>query len=787
MHMNKQFTRGAAFAAAVALAGMSLSGCQSSAADKGSDNSVSKSSEPAEAAASEEKVMGRYLEETLSVPEDAGSIKKFKILDSGVYRILYENKDFTLCMAESQDQGKTWSEGKPAAELLGLEKASYYFPASALASDGGIFFIGYPSSENQEESLPNRYFYLSPEGEIRELDLSASLKDDYIFISDFTAKNTILLQPISNGIMEFDIDGTLVNHYEKGGHSECFGTSGKYLTVTIDGTVHYYDLETGKPVDNMDALTTQMSSNPGNLELTNTSTVPFAFTDGDDETSLFYVDSTGLYRYAEGGNTVEQLIDGSLNSISSPAIGFTGLERDKDGSFYLTGVDYSSESASRGFIYKYTYDPNTSAVPGTELKIYTLNESSLLKQAATVFQKKYPDIYLNIQTGMSGDDSFTSSDAVKVLNTEIMAGKGPDLLLLDGLPEDTYIEKGLLEDISGLFSEADLLDNIKDAYTGEDGKIYAMPVKFAIPLLQGKKEEIDSVTDLTSLADLAEAHKDEYKAFHLFSYSAMKPALLLKCLTDVNMPAWIKEDGTLDSESVASFLEDSNRIYQTSADVVKELIAEYGEDSFASLSSEYSRHDMGIGGSVMSILGGNFLAGFGGLFSPSDLSYVDSVNKADSSLGIKLWDGQSKNTFYPEQIIGISAKSTNKEAAQEFLSFLFSEEGQKLGAEVGLPVNRTIYEDVNYWTQGTPGKAISFTSSENNETGEYVELEICLPSEETAKEIIDLGKTLTIPSKDNSIVQNAVLDAGTRYIDGDISLEEAVSAITQEVNLYLSE
>lgn len=787
MHKNKQITKGVAFAAAVALAGMSLSACQSGAADKGSDNGISKSSENTEAPASEEKAMGRYLEETISVPEDAGSIRKFKILDSGVYRILYENKDFTLCMAESQDQGKTWSEGKPAAELLGLEKSSYYFPASALASDGGIFFTGYPSSENQEEALPSRYFYLSPEGEIRELDLSDSLKDDYIFIGDFTAQNTILLQPISNGIMEFDTDGTLLNHYEKGGHSECFGTSGKYLTVTIDGTVHYYNLETGKPVDNMDALTTQMSSNPGNLELTNTSTVPFAFTDGDDEKSLFYVDSTGLYRYAEGGNTVEQLIDGSLNSISSPATGFTGLERDKDGNFYLTGVDYSSESASRGFIYKYTYDPNTSAVPGTELKIYTLNESSLLKQAATVFQKKYPDIYLNIQTGMSGDDSFTSSDAVKVLNTEIMAGKGPDLLLLDGLPEDTYIEKGLLEDISGLFSEAELLDNIKDAYTGEDGKIYAMPVKFAIPLLQGKKEDIASVTDLTSLADLAEAHKDEYEAFRLFSYSTMSPGLLLKCLTDVNMPAWLKEDGTLDGDAVASFLEDSNRIYQTSADIVKELIAEYGEDSFSALSSEYSRHNMGIGGSALSVLGGNSQAEFGGLFSPSELSYVDSANKADSSLGVKLWDGQSKNTFYPEQIIGISAKSANKEAAQKFLSFLFSEEGQKIGAEVGLPVNRTIYEDVTYWTQGTPGKVISVAGTGNNQTEEYTKLEICLPSEKTVKEIIALGKTLTVPSKDNAIIQNAVLDAGTRYINGELSLEEAVNAVTQEVNLYLSE
>ena len=31
---------------------------------------------------------------------------------------------------------------------------------------------------------------------------------------------------------------------------------------------------------------------------------------------------------------------------------------------------------------------------------------------------------------MSGDDSVTDTDALKVLNTEIMAGTGPDVLLL---------------------------------------------------------------------------------------------------------------------------------------------------------------------------------------------------------------------------------------------------------------------------------------------------------------------------------------------------------------------
>ena len=38
-------------------------------------------------------------------------------------------------------------------------------------------------------------------------------------------------------------------------------------------------------------------------------------------TAFFYIDHTGVYRYVLGGSTVEQIIDGSLNSLSSPDTG----------------------------------------------------------------------------------------------------------------------------------------------------------------------------------------------------------------------------------------------------------------------------------------------------------------------------------------------------------------------------------------------------------------------------------------------------------------------------------
>ena len=48
----------------------------------------------------------------------------------------------------------------------------------------------------------------------------------------------------------------------------------------------------------------------------------------------------------------------------------------------------------------------------------------------------------SLEIGTSGEDSVTVSDALRTLNTDIMAGKGPDILILDGMPVENYIQKG---------------------------------------------------------------------------------------------------------------------------------------------------------------------------------------------------------------------------------------------------------------------------------------------------------------------------------------------------------
>ncbi len=637
------------------------------------------------------------------------------------------------------------------------------------------------------------------------------------------------------------------------------------------------------------------------------------FIDGDEKDSLFYVSHDGIYRYAFGGSVVEQVADGKLNSLSSPDIAFTAMVRDKDGAFYLAVSDMS-QSDPVGRICKYVYSKDTPAVPDTELTVYSLTDDDFLRQAAAAFQKKYPDIYLNLETGMTGEDAVTETDALKALNTEIMAkypdiylnletgmtgedavtetdalkalnteimagkgpdillmdgiaadtyiekgmledlsgilkdadileniiepykdmaGKGPDILLMDGIAADTYIEKGMLEDLSGILKDADILENIIEPYKDGDGKIYQMPVKFGIPYIQGKKEYVDAISDLTSMADTIESHKEEYTKDTLPFSSSYSPYMLLKGLAAVNMSAWVNEDGTLNQAAVQEFLEQTNRIYQSGktpaeellasfgttveemeeANEVRNLYSEYGAQEFLeqtnriyqsgktpaeellasfgttveemeeanevrNLYSEYGAvfSKFGVGG--LDLISGSNILGTGGVYSPSDLRSIYSVEQQGDGISGKLWNGQTKDAFIPQKIVGISAKSSEKEAAEKFVGYLFSDEGQRVsttsglpvrksvyedkssekeaaekfvgylfsdeGQRVsttsGLPVRKSVYEDISYWMgNAKEGDVTSVTSSYNNQTGESVDLSIVQPGESVIKEIQELG------------------------------------------------
>lgn len=766
----------------------SLTGCGTS--DGSKDNGQYDSGNTANDTANsgDSKAMGRYLEKELAVPEDCTEVASLQIMEDGSMEMIARNSDDELSLYKSSDQGKTWDEGKTLTSLFGLDGVSFY--KAALGKDGSILGGVFIEPEDDNGTVDMDYYYCPAGGEGKKLELGSDMSGSFSWDMAIGTNGNLFLELTGNGILEINpADGSVVHEYEKGKHTDYMGVTPEYLIVIADGDVRYYDIASGKPAEGGDALTEQLKKTPSNLEFGNSSGTSLMFMDGDEEGTLFYVDSTGLYRYAFGGNVIEQVIDGSLNSISTTNKAFNCMAQDKDGKIYIGVVNYDS-GGMKGKLFSYTYSADTPTVPDTELTIYSLESNSSIRQAVAMFQKEHPDIYLTLETGMSGDDGVTRTDALKTLNTEIMAGKGPDILIMDGISSETYIQQGMLEDLSGVLKEAGILSNIQEAYTEEDGSIYEMPVKFGIPMIQGAKEDVETVTDLTSLADVVEKHKDEYglsdENFYKFPFVYfLFPETLLEQFADNNSAAWMKTDGTLDEEKVKKFLEQVGRIYQAGKDGVDQMKAAYPQAFDDSQAPEYDR-SYGIAGENVAAFSGTSLFAVGGVFSPYDFATVTSFGDLLENQEYKLWNGQVSNCYIPINKIGVSSKSSEKDKALEFVQYLFSEEGQLLSKSDGLPVVEKVYDGADYWNQGEEGKVLASGGS-SSVTGQELYYEIKVPSADKVEAFKQLGKTLTTPILDNAIITSAVCENGVRYLNGEIGLDEAVNAVIQQVNLYLAE
>nr|WP_317364796.1 extracellular solute-binding protein [uncultured Blautia sp.] len=724
-----------------------------------------------------EGTAGRYMEKEILLPETGCvSAEEICFLEDGTFRAVYRDQDALLKIADSRDGGNTWTDPRDLhKELFPGEKMKEPVSA-ALCSDGGIFSLWYGE---------DAAYYQSADGEKREIPLAEYAGNGMeIYDAAFTASGSVILMG-QDAIYEISVkDGSLLRTYEKGNTILDFGIVGNRLVVFVNDTIHYYDTETGEPLTDEPVLTEELCLKKDQSETETASSHSVVMT-GSDEDGILYVNRGGMYLYYPGGTMVEQLFEGQETSVGLPETGLMDVETDEEGRVYLAASDVSSEKP-KGKIYCYQFDGEAS-VAETELEIYTLLTDPYIEQAAVMFQKEHPEIRIEIQEGMTGKDGVTATDAIKNLNTEIMAGEGPDVMLLDGLLEEDYIEKGMLEDISGIVESAGILENIRDVYTEEDGAVYRMPLRFGIPMIAGKAEDVDMVDDLASLKDMVKKHKADFFPGFFSAYKARVPQILLTSLFELSSPSWMKKDGRVDEEKVREFLELTYEIYH--ADKEYEGYAEDTSDSEEKATRWYEKNRRQEASPVMDLLlmgAEKQLFSYGYLFSLDHVFLMNTMETENPEFTHRLFNGQEKNCFAPELILGISAAAREKEAAQMFVEFLFSEEQQKNGKEAGFPVRKSVYESDEYWELGREGSFEGASSATYN--GEMTELiDVLHSSDSQLKEIRELGKTLTTPVGRNRVLLDAVKKAGVPYLKNETDLDQAVRETISQVNLYLSE
>ena len=589
---------------------------------------------------------------------------------------------------------------------------------------------------------------------------------------------------------EFVLDDSYIN---------AFVTLGDSLLVLGDTSVKEYSLESGKELGNIEALESEV------LYENNSKFYGISNIFSDDDKTIYYSNTTGLYKYELGSKEVEQIVEGTLSSIGDDNMYIRAFVVGKDNTFLACGQDYNSHEGGTSII-KFIYSADTPKTPENQITVYSLYEDYNIRQNIVLFQKANPDIYVKLETGISGEDAVTESDALRTLNTEIMAGKGPDIILLDGMSE-SYLEQGLLEDISDVIEEYtknDLLfENIIDAYTDKDGKVYSIPTKIKIPVVAGTTEYVSSVTDLQTLSEaLVKSAENSGKANEEKYVEMYTPSMLVSMLYYANGSTWLNEDNTINEDNIKEFLEEAKKIYDAYVATYDEdqyeeykksmqyYIDEYGEDTDIYYLDNYL--------SPMSIMDESAKKLAVGVISGVDfIEQMYSLNKANEDITYALINGQTSGIFVPKNLMGINAKSDNKEIAKKFISYLLSEESQSKESYDGLPINKAAFDKMSEYPyaddfvgeNGEPyseGQSIG-TWGFSDENGTIVELEMYWPTKEYFNIFKSEVESLKTPVTVNTIVLQEVSKAFDKYANGNGNLDEVVKSIGDNIDLILAE
>lgn len=732
-----------------------------------------------------EQAMGRYLEKEITLPEEMSesSYPKLYLQKMGNGDLILAEQ--TAGMYISSDNGETWTskEAPWFRELRGT-----YLLHMALGPDGSAAVAYVPKRGEDEETEETEAefhpvnFYADPEGNTTVLESPDG--DNYIHRFCFGKDGRLYGYTISGNVYEMDA--------ETGNARKLFGTEGMadYICFTeqymIDLTSRgpvFYNMENEMLADEDKVLEDFIAEHVKDIG-SNADSYSIVMEQGEQGDVIYFACSGGLYRHVLGGTAVEQIVDGNLSSMGDPKMFLAGLAVLPDNEF---AVLYTN-----GKMYRYTYDPDVPTVPEKQVSVYSLNENYAIRQAVSLFQKQHPETYVRYEVGLNTGSGMTSEDAIKNLNTRIMSGSGPDLLVLDGLPRRSYEEKGVLMELSeiaaGMSGEEELFSNLVEACR-EDGKLWYLPIRFRLPLLVGDQESMKaSEAGLKELADTMEALRRTYPEGSLLGLQTEEK--VLRTLGINCSGAWTDgKTGTLDEEKLKEFLEQAKRIYQTEAEGLTEEERVIFKESFErsmdwGMAEEYFATASSAG---MNVAMGSGKLGLGTVhMMEGDFNMISTLAGREEKFAYGFWNGQIQKGFIPKGMVGISAASAKKELAQSFFRFLYGREVQDVEVSTGLPMNRASFESLKE-NPREEGEESSLSVSTSGTDGESFSLTIQWVTEEDFGKLREMVESAEAVCTGDAAIEEVVYDIGQKALNESISVDRAVEEIAKKAAIYLAE
>ena len=412
--------------------------------------------------------------ETDITPEDLSADAYDRDIFTGgdTIRIVEKTKD-SVILHTSTDRGDSWQRTVPEWAQLpeGAEEAHF-----AISEQGAVYLkasVGVPQEGSDHLRSEDRLYFWQDGWQQIPVDdlLPITLPDD---------------MPDQIADIQFDGEDLMIC---RGMMAESFGllrADGSTRSYTTEDAAHMF----ASPLVARDGYVWGVNENDqiftvdivGGVCYTQPSEGQMLMDVRDG--NLYGLRGNSVYVRTENGTVWEQILDAEnapRMQIASAVTAVRALASDCLVVDTWVSLSVRHGAGTRSQLLRYDYDPDLVRPKTRPLTVYSLEENPTVRQTVSQCMLEHPELEVRYEVGMQ--EGLEKEDAIKQLNTRLLAGEAPDVLILDGLPVDSLVEQGLLTDLSSLVDTEGLYPA---ARAGErDGKLWYVAGRMKLPLLLG--------------------------------------------------------------------------------------------------------------------------------------------------------------------------------------------------------------------------------------------------------------------------------------------------------------
>lgn len=476
-----------------------------------------------------------------------------------------------------------------------------------------------------------------------------------------------------------------------------------------------------------------------------TTNVPYRFFCSKDNYDFIGVSSDNIFGLNLSEHSKTTIMDLSLTNLPE-AISILGYDHVSEDISYISDNDtvykLSSSEDNGGFFVK---------ADNCILNIgymYSKPDSFLISE----FEKKFPEYQVNLI-----DYSSQENDLSSALNKSLITGDIPDLFCFssdDIITLSLYNDKNVFEDLYKFLSndselkKEDLLDNILNALE-YNNSLYQITPQFSLLTILTDSEELFSKENWSPDEFIDFYKNNRNNTFYSNDTSFIKIA-----------------------NNSKPFINYNTRKTKFNSDAFKEIQSEYKNIINGSQmpDTDFRLHDTVI-------------------FDFNELNYSkNGVFKCETIHNIG-YPGIAGNgcLIQPSDIFSVSAQSSKKEIAWEFIKCAFDETFFYNNEYILFPVRKDLLETMKEKT------ASEYAAEEKIGAIEYAydmngnQTELSLPDEEILDQTMDIITGAAVLNSPDIYIDNIYFEEFSKFIEDSCTVDEMCSSIEKRADIYLNE